>query len=127
MKITHIAIWTNDLERSRSFYENYFNGKSNEKYVNATKGFASYFVSFEGSVTLEIMQRNDIFEIGTEHEKIGFAHLAFSVESREKVNDMIETFRKDGYKILGEPRLSGDGFFEGVIADPDNNKIEIIY
>ena len=48
MQLTHIAIWTNELERSREFYTTYFNGKSNEKYVNPKKGFASYFVTFEG-------------------------------------------------------------------------------
>ena len=47
MQLTHIAIWTNELERSRDFYIKYFNGKSNEKYVNPKKGFASYFVTFE--------------------------------------------------------------------------------
>ena len=60
MQLTHIAIWTNELERSRDFYIKYFNGKSNEKYVNPKKGFASYFVTFEGGASLEIMQRTDI-------------------------------------------------------------------
>ena len=39
MQLAHIAIWTNELERSRDFYIKYFNGKSNEKYVNPKKGF----------------------------------------------------------------------------------------
>ncbi len=60
MQLTHIAIWTNELERSRDFYIKFFNGKSNEKYVNPKKGFASYFVTFEGGASLEIMQRTDI-------------------------------------------------------------------
>ena len=42
MQLTHIALWTNHLERLRDFYVKYFNGKSNEKYVNSKKGFASY-------------------------------------------------------------------------------------
>lgn len=42
MQLAHIAIWTNELERSRDFYIKYFNGKSNEKYVNPKKGFVSY-------------------------------------------------------------------------------------
>ena len=41
MQLTHIAIWTNELERSKDFYVKYFGGKSNEKYVNPKKGFAS--------------------------------------------------------------------------------------
>ena len=39
MQLTHIALWTNHLERLRDFYVKYFNGKSNEKYVNPKKGF----------------------------------------------------------------------------------------
>ena len=53
MQLTHIALWTNHLERLRDFYVKYFNGKSNEKYVNSKKGFASYFVSFESGPALE--------------------------------------------------------------------------
>ncbi len=126
MKIEQIAIWTNDLDRSRHFYETYFNGKSNEKYINEKKGFASYFVTFNGSASLEIMQRNDVTESAENKESSGLAHFAFNVGSKEKVNEMIETFRQKGYQILGEPRLTGDGCYEGIVADPDGNRIEIV-
>ena len=33
--------------------------------------------------------------------------------------------RQAGYKVIGEPRTTGDGFYESVILDPDNNRIEI--
>lgn len=125
MQLTHIAIWTNELERSREFYVTYFGGKSNEKYVNPKKGFASYFITFEGGASLEIMQRVDVTE-EREGLFIGLAHFAFSVGSKENVNNMIELFRKDGYTILGEPRTTGDGFYEGAVADPDGNIVEII-
>jgi len=125
MQLTHIAIWTNELERAREFYVKYFNGKSNEKYVNPKKGFASYFVTFEGGAALEIMQRMDVTE-GKEGLFIGLAHFAFSVGSKENVDNMIELFRKEGYTILGEPRTTGDGFYEGSISDPDGNIVEII-
>ena len=119
MQLTHIAIWTNELERAREFYVNYFNGKSNEKYVNPKKGFASYFISFE------VMQRTDVTE-EKEGLFIGLAHFAFSVGSKENVNKMIELFRKEGYSILGEPRTTGDGFYEGAVSDPDGNIVEVI-
>lgn len=38
MKIHHIAIWTFHLEKLREFYTRYFNGTSNEKYINSQKG-----------------------------------------------------------------------------------------
>jgi lactoylglutathione lyase len=126
MKIAHVAIWTSDLERSRRFYETYFRGQSNNKYVNEKKGFSSYFLFFEGSASLEIMQCNDIFENREEKEMIGLAHIAFRVWSRKIVDKMIETLREDGYRILGEPRLTGDGYYEGIVADPDGNRIEIV-
>lgn len=100
-------------------------GKSNEKYVNPRKGFASYFVTFEGGASLEIMQRTDVTE-ERDGFFIGLAHFAFSVGSKEKVDSMIELFRENGYTVLGEPRTTGDGFYEGSIADPDGNIVEII-
>lgn len=125
MQLTHIAIWTNELERSRDFYVKYFKGKSNEKYVNPKKGFASYFVTFEGGASLEIMQRADITRESTD-VYIGLAHFAFSVGSKEKVDAMIEQFRSDGFRITGEPRTTGDGYYEGAVMDPDGNIVEVI-
>lgn len=125
MQLTHVAIWTNDLERSRAFYMKYFNGKSNEKYVNPMKGFASYFVTFEGGASLEIMRRMDITDTA-DRVSIGLTHFAFSVGSKEKVDAMIEQFRRDGYTITGEPRTTGDGFYEGALLDPDGNHIEVV-
>ena len=60
--LTHIALWTTQLETLRDFYVRYFNGMSNEKYVNTKKGFASYFIYFESGPALEIMQRTDVTE-----------------------------------------------------------------
>lgn len=125
MQLTHIAIWTNELERSKDFYVKYFDGKSNEKYVNPKKGFASYFVTFGGGASLEIMERTDI-TAENDGVYIGLAHFAFSVGSKEGVDQKIEQFRGAGYTILGEPRTTGDGFYEGSVADPDGNIVEIV-
>lgn len=125
MQLTHTALWTNDPERSRDFYVLYFGGKSNEKYVNPKKGFASYFVTFEGGASLEIMQRKDICEI-YESEHIGLAHIAFLAGSPQKVNQQVERLRGDGYRICGEPRVTGDGYYEGAVLDPDGNTVEIV-
>ena len=125
MQLTHIALWTNDPERLRDFYVQYIDGKSNEKYVNPKKGFSSYFVSFESGPSLEIMQRNDITEFYLP-EHIGLAHLAFHADTRDQVDCMMERFREDGCVIAGETRVSGDGYYEGVILDPDGNRVEIV-
>jgi len=127
MKITHIAIWTNNLEDLKEFYLKYFSGKSNRKYKNIKKGFESYFISFDDGVKLELMNRIDISEEknAINKEYIGISHFAFSVGSKKTVKELTERLRKNGYLIIGEPRITGDGFYESVVLDPDKNRIEI--
>ena len=60
MRIDHIAIWTNDLEREKEFFLKYFNCSVNEKYVNSVKQFASYFITFFDGTRIELMERGDI-------------------------------------------------------------------
>lgn len=128
MKISHIAIWSNNLERLRDFYCNYFDAKSNEKYINPVKQFSSYFLIFENEgCSLELMNMPNLENPdnpGLKH-KTGLAHFAFSVGSKERVDLLTEQFRKAGHKVIGEPRYTGDGFYESAIADPDGNIVEI--
>ncbi|PWN60415.1 VOC family protein [Chryseobacterium viscerum] len=128
MKIEHIAIWVKDLEKSKAFYQKYFGAVSNEKYHNPVKNFQSYFLSFDKGCRLEIMTRPNIKETENSYEsqQYGIIHLAFSVDSKEKVNELTEILRKDGYTVAGEPRTTGDGYYESVILDPENNIIEIV-
>ena len=56
MRIEHMAIWTHHLERLRQFYETYFDGQANTKYVNPRKQFESYFLTFADGARLELMQ-----------------------------------------------------------------------
>ena len=125
MKITHVAIWTNDLERLQAFYCNYFGGTSNEKYTNLIKKFSSYFLTFEhGSCSLELMTKPDL--VSPESNVLtGLAHFAFSVGSKEQVDLFTAQLREAGYPIIGEPRWTGDGFYESAITDPDGNIVEI--
>lgn len=37
INIEHIAMYVNDLEGAKAFFENYFNAESNEKYHNIKK------------------------------------------------------------------------------------------
>lgn len=126
MKIEHIAIWTSDLEKMKDFYLNFFELESNEKYYNPKKKFSSYFLSFEKGARIELMHRPDISEfIDNMDGELGLAHFAISVGSKKRVDTITETIRKNGFKVIGEPRTTGDGYYESVIADPEGNLIEI--
>ncbi len=127
MRIEHLAIWAKDIERLKSFYCKYFNCTAGEKYLNPKKKFESYFLSFDGGSRLEIMQKPDIIDRGTtvNEELYGLAHFAISVGTKERVDALTETLRADGYSIIGEPRTTGDGYYESVVLDPEQNRIEI--
>ena len=128
MKIIHIAIWTNNLEVLRDFYCRFFDAKSNEMYTNAVKQFTSYFLTFEtGGCSLELMHQpnlNHLDDKELKHET-GLAHFAFSVGSKESVDFLTEQLCESGYKVISEPRYTGDGFYESAINDPDGNIMEI--
>jgi len=127
MKIEHLAIWVNDLEGMKFFYETYFQGKANAKYRNDKKQFESYFLTFSEGCRLELMNRPTIPANGNDlmKEYIGIIHFAISVGTKEMVDRLTETLRTDGYQIVGEPRWTGDGYYESVILDPEKNRIEI--
>lgn len=127
MHIEHIAIWAKDIEHLKTFYTKYFNCEAGEKYFNPKKNFQSYFLSFESGPRLEIMQMPGIKEgDGNSTEQfMGLIHFAISVGSKEKVDSLTEKLRTDGFEIVGEPRITGDGYYESVVLDPEQNRIEI--
>ena len=126
MKIDHIAFWVEDLERMKKFYQQYLHMECNEKYENKHKAFSSYFLSYGNGARIEIMHRPDIPEQeGRKGLANGPAHLAISVGSRIRVDQLTELLRRDGFEIIGEPRITGDGFYESIIADPEGNHLEI--
>ena len=126
MKLHHIAIWTFRLEELKDFYVRFLGGTSNEKYINPKKGFESYFVSFGEGPSLELMSRTDVQNTPIEENRLGLTHLAFTFPNREEVLRFTEQMRSEGYPIAGEPRTSGDGYFESVVLDPDGNRIECV-
>lgn len=126
MNIAHLAIWVRDLEVMKDFYEVYFKAKSGKKYHNPTKKFTSYFLSFNEGCRLELMQRPGLAQKHNDlDEQIGIAHFAVSVGLKEKVNELTEQLRTAGFKIVGNPRTTGDGYYESVVLDPENNRVEI--
>ena len=128
MKIGHLAIWVKDLEIVKEFYSKYFEMKCSERYTNIKNNFSSYFLSFEGSSTrIEIMSRPDIIDLGGKHStSFGLTHFSISVGSKRQVDLITEKLRFDGYKIVGEPRTTGDGYYESVIEDCEGSWVEII-
>jgi len=130
MKLEHVAIWTKNLEAMKDFYVKYFNGNPNEKYTDHTyfsSTFESYFLSFDSEARFEIMQMVDIpdspYRLGEEH--IGLTHFAFSLDTSSEVDTLTEQLRRDGFRIVSDPKRTGDNYYESCVLDPDGNRVEI--
>ena len=126
MKIHHIAIWTKDLEAMKDFYLNYFGGIGNERYSNPVKKFESYFVMFDSGAKIELMHNPSSVGHSDDEIRLGITHIAFMLESKDAVIALTERLRSDGVRIVGEPRTTGDGYFESVILDIEGNRLELI-
>lgn len=127
MRIDHLAIWVRDLEQVKAFYMKYFEMKCSEKYINKTRGFSSCFLSFTGeSSRIEIMHLPEIGSSDAQHSNVfGLTHFSISVGGRAKVDSLTEKLRSDAFKIVGEPRVTGDGYYESVVEDCEGNWVEI--
>lgn len=125
MKIEHIALYVNDLEKARDFFVKYLDGTSNNGYHNPKTDFRSYFISFEDGARLELMNKPDMADDEKKLNRTGYAHIAFSVGSKEKVDSLTVTLKSDGYEVVSGPRTTGDGYYESCIVAIEGNQIEV--
>lgn len=123
MKIEHIALYVQSLEKTKEFYEKYFSAYSSKIYKNS-KGFSSYFLMFDDGARLEIMSMDNLNK-RSEALSFGYAHIAMSVGTAGDVDTLTRRLESDGYNVLSNPRTTGDGYYESVVLDPDGNLVEI--
>ena len=126
MKLEHSAIYVNDLESMKEFYQEYFGAVANEKYHNPKTGLETYFLSFKnGDSRLELMTRPEMVPQEKALFRTGLTHLAFSTGSESHVDDLTNSLKVAGYIVISGPRRTGDGYYESCILDPEGNQIEI--
>lgn len=126
MNVNHVAIWAKDIELLKEFYCRWFGAIAGERYHNLRKNFTSCFLTFpDGGARLEIMNVPEIMDRSGENKLRGLCHIAISLGSKEKVDEMTMGMRDEGITIIGEPRTTGDGYYESVIADPEGNVVEL--
>ena len=125
MKIEHVAMYVNDLEAARDFFVKYLGGTSNNVYHNKTTDFRSFFISFDDGARLELMNKPGLVDLEKPLNRTGYVHIAFSVGSKEKVDDLAALLQKDGFEVVSGPRTTGDGYYESCIVAIEGNQIEI--
>ncbi|MBT9651997.1 glyoxalase [Ruminococcus sp. MCC718] len=125
MKIEHIAMYVKDLEKTKTFFEIYLNARANAGYHNPKTDFRSYFLSFDDGARLEIMNKPQMQDSPKALTQTGYIHIAFSVGSKEKVDELTAKLKEDGYEIISGPRITGDGYYESCVVGIEGNQIEI--
>ena len=125
MRIEHVAMYVNDLEAARDFFVRYFDGRANDGYHNPNTGFRSYFIAFDDGARLEIMQKPDMADDEKALNRTGYAHIAFSVGSVERVDALTRRLKEDGYRVLSGPRTTGDGYYESCVLAVEGSQVEI--
>ncbi|HNY02349.1 MAG TPA: VOC family protein [Bacteroidales bacterium] len=127
MRIDHIAVWTCDLETMRTFYVAHFGANAGALYHNPVTGLRTCFLAFDDGCRLELMHLPGMAarkQDGSIPEQ-GYTHFSVSVGSRATVDSLTEQLRQAGCRIAGEPRVTGDGYYESVVLDPEGNRVEI--
>ena len=125
MIIEHIAMYVNDLEGARDFFVKYLGGRSNDGYHNKNTDFSSYFISFEDGARLELMNKPGLEDVEKTLNRTGYAHIAFSLGSKEKVDDLTARLKEDGFEVVSGPRTTGDGYYESCVVVIEGNQIEL--
>lgn len=125
MRIEHVAMYVDDLEVARDFFTRYLGGISNEGYHNPRTGFSSYFICFEDGARLELMNKPKMTDAQKPLDRTGYAHIAFSLGSREKVDLLTDRLRQSGYAVVSGPRTTGDGYYESCVVAIEGNQIEL--
>ena len=126
-RIEHIALWVDNLDALSAFYARAFGAPIGQRYVNASKGFESCFLTFESGARIELMTTSRLSP--TRHppgtQRMGLTHLAISLGSEKAVDELTARLRSEGIAVLDGPRRTGDGYHESVVLDPEGNRIEI--
>ena len=125
MKIEHIAMYVNDLDAAKDFFVKYLDGKANDGYHNTKTDFRSYFISFDDGARLEIMNKSGMVDADKHLNRTGLIHIAFSVGSKERVDELTGRLKADGYDVVSGPRVTGDGYYESCIVVIEGNQIEL--
>lgn len=126
MNIEHVAIYVNNLEVVKEFYVKYFGAKASEKYTNFRNDFSSYFLEFDNGSRFEIMHRSAMIDPKKDKYRSGYHHIALNVGDKKAVDDLTAKLQDDGIFIVAPPRKTGDGYYASIVADPEDNEIELL-
>ncbi|MDL2219015.1 VOC family protein [Ruminococcaceae bacterium OttesenSCG-928-O06] len=124
MHIHHISLCTTQMDRMVTFYKTYFGAVEHAVYHNPKTGLRTCSLQFDKGAILEVTTRPGFTQRPADHST-GYAHIALSVGDADGVDFLTRRLADDGYIVVSQPRVTGDGYYESTVQDPDGNWIEI--
>ena len=106
MKIDHIAMYVNDLEKAKNFFVRYFEGVAGSLYKNPVK--AAHMTDDHKPL-----------------DRTGYAHICFCVGSKDEVDAKCRLLKADGFPVISNPRQTGGGGYTCRVIAFEGNQIEI--
>jgi lactoylglutathione lyase len=126
MRIDHLCLNVRDIEKEKVFYCTVFGFKANAKYHNNKTGWENYFLSApDGSTRLELLSHAEMPLQKVNRQATCIVHFSLALGSRERVDEATKAIAKMGLEILGQPRITGDGYYESSFLDPEGNMVEL--
>ena len=107
MYIGNVGIFVKDLKGARRFFESYFGARLLKSYNEPENNYYSDILELDHGAWLELMTKPEIVDEKKDPNRTGFAHIAIRVDSREKLNEVIDKFHAANFKIFYEPATTG--------------------
>ncbi len=125
MQIDHVALFVRELEPARAFFEHYFAAQAGPLYHNPKTGLSTYFLLFDTGARLELMTLPRLNDAPNAYPQTGLTHLAFSLGSRQAVDELTARLAAEGYQVISQPRVTGDGYYESCVSGPEGLRLEL--
>ena len=128
-KIGHIYLYVSDLKKSYDFYGKLLAYLDYREIVNKDWGFA--FSSGGTAIWFERARKGHI-EAGYHRKRVGLNHIAFRVDSKEKVDKFHDEFLKTNKipTLYNSPATFPnypESYWGVFFEDPDRIKLEVAY
>lgn len=125
--VHHIEIYVSDLNKSKDFWSKLLESMNYEKFQDWDGGISwklrDHYIVF-------VQTKEKYLDIPYHRCRVGLNHLAFHVESKERLDELANILINIGATLLYNDRFRKEGsvdpysvFFE----DPDRIKVELVY
>jgi len=124
-QIEHIALATTHLERLCDFYSQ-LGGLAMPLPPDPGDGLGGCVLDFCG-VRLEVFERpRSRHAAARDNQSPGLLHLGFALRSADAVDELIRVLAAAGHRVLEQPHRAAEvGRYEGVVLDPDGNRLKL--